>query len=438
MQKGVVHISDHIKESVPMKGMHLFTLKNSAKDIVIIMGSILGGHRYSPKENRALAHLVVAMLDQGTTRKDKNAINDELESLGASIQFSSSEFRVGFTVKCRAKDIEKVLALLYEQLRSPKFGAASFAIVQKRMIAELLLAKEDTEKVGAIALSQSLFPKDHPNYQCGITELITAIRRTKVAALKEFHKNNYGLGSGILVAVGDVSHGHIEKKVSDIFSGWRKSPLELPSGPYRRKTFTRGKKERVYIPDKTSVNVLMGQSAGINNTHPDYYSLLLGVAALGGDFCARLMMEVRERRGLTYSIYARLVGMESGVDGFWLINGSFAPELLQKGEEAIREELSRFVEKGISAKELRERKETIIGSFEVSLESTYELAAIILNNREEGRERRFLDHFPALINGITQKQVNRAIARYLDTTNMVQIAVGTIGSKRKRDSVSKN
>ena len=430
--KGGVHISEHIKESTPVEGMHLFTLKNSAERIVIIMGSMLGGRMYSPKENPALADLVVAMLDQGTVKKDKNAINDELEHFGASIQFSSSEFRVNFTVRCMSKDIEKVLALLSEQLRSPKFGVAEFAIIQKRLIAELSLAKEDTEKVGAIALSQSLFPKDHPNYQLGIPELITAIKQTKVHALKEFHKKNYGFGSGNLVAVGDVSHKEVEKKVKHIFSGWRQSPLVPLQGSYQRKIVSRGKKERVYIPDKTSVNVLMGQSVGINNTHPDYYPLLLGVQALGGDFCARLMMEVRERQGLTYSIYSRLVGTESGADGFWFINGSFAPALLQKGEDATREELSHFVKKGISAKELRERKETIIGSFDVSLESTHELAALVLNNKEEGRERGFLDHFPALINAITQSQVNRAILRYMNPQHVVQITVGTIGSKNKK------
>ncbi|MCR4330396.1 MAG: insulinase family protein [Patescibacteria group bacterium] len=432
LHKGGVHISEHIKESIPVPGMHLFTLKNSAEGIAVITGSILGGRMYSPKENPVLALLVVAMLDQGTIKKDKNAINDELEHFGASIQFSLSEFRVQFTIRCMSKDIEKVLALLYEQLRSPKFGVAEFAVMQKRMIAELLLAKEDTERVGSIALSQSLFPKDHPNYQLSIPELITAIKRTKVRALKEFHKKNYGLGSSNLVVVGDVSHKEVEKKVSRVFSGWRQSPLTLSSGPYRRKILSRGKKEIVFIPDKTSVNVLMGQSIGINNTHPDYYPLLLGVQALGGDFCARLMMEVRERQGLTYSIYSLLSGTESGVDGFWFINGSFAPELLQKGEESTSNELFRFAREGISAKELRERKETIIGSFDVSLESTHELAAIILHNKEEGRERHFLDHFPALINAITQAQVNSAISRYLNTQNVVQIAVGTIGSKNKK------
>lgn len=432
LHKGGVHISEHIKESIPVLGMHLFTLKNSAERIVVIMGSILGGRMYSPKENPALADLVVAMLDQGTVKKDKNAINDELESLGASIQFSSSEFRVNFTVRCMSKDIEKVLATLYEQLCSPKFGVAEFAIVKKRMIAELLLAKEDTEKVGIISLSQSLFPKDHPNYQLGISELIAVIKRTKINTLKEFHKKNYGLGCGILVAVGDVSHKEVEKKVSHIFSGWRQSPLVPLLGPYQRKIVSRGKKEVVFIPDKTSVNVLMGQSVGINNTHSDYYPLLLGVQALGGDFCARLMMGVRERQGLTYSIYSRLSGTESSVDGFWFVNGSFAPELLQKGEEATINELSFFVREGISAKELRERKETIIGSFDVSLESTHELAAIILNNKEEGRERRFLDHFPTLINAITQSQVNRAISRYMNPQHVVQITAGTIGSKSKK------
>ena len=64
-----MHISEHIKESTPVEGMHLFTLKNSAERIVIIMGSMLGGRMYSPKENPALADLVVAMLDQGTVKR---------------------------------------------------------------------------------------------------------------------------------------------------------------------------------------------------------------------------------------------------------------------------------------------------------------------------------------------------------------------------------
>ena len=96
-----------------------------------------------------------------------------------------------------------------------------------------------------------------------------------------------------------------------------------------------------------------------------------------------------------------------------------------------QEKSSHFVKKGISAKELRERKETIIGSFDVSLESTHELAALVLNNKEEA-ERGFLDHFPALINAITQSQVNRAILRYMNPQHVVQITVGTIGSKNKK------
>ena len=85
--KGGVHISEHIKESTPVEGMHLFTLKNSAERIVIIMGSMLGGRMYSPKENPALADLVVAMLDQGTVKKIKTPSMMNLNILARPFNF---------------------------------------------------------------------------------------------------------------------------------------------------------------------------------------------------------------------------------------------------------------------------------------------------------------------------------------------------------------
>ena len=171
---------------------------------------------------------------------------------------------------------------------------------------------------------------------------------------------------------------------------------------------------------------MFGSPIGIDRDHPDYYPLVLGNYILGGNFSARLMQTVRDKEGLTYGIGSRVSGVDSGNDGYWYVSGTFAPDLLNKGKTSAMRQIKAWVNKGVSAEELENKKTTLTGSYKVGLATTSGLAGQILANAERGRELSFLDAYPGIINGISLKDVNTAIQKYITVKNLVIVAAGTV------------
>jgi zinc protease len=119
------------------------------------------------------------------------------------------------------------------------------------------------------------------------------------------------------------------------------------------------------------------------------------------------MSTVRDQQGLTYHINSSVGGVDDLCDGHWAVNGSFAPNLLEKGINATVEQIKKWREEGISQEELNSKKSTIIGQFKVSMSTSTGLASAILVNAERGRPVKFLDEYPEIIGKLTVEQVRR-------------------------------
>ncbi len=168
-------IADRIIEHKPVGGLRLLTMKTGVKDVVTIRGSILGGDVYSPQANRMIADLTAAMLDKGTKSKSKFEIADKLETVGASISFSSGQQHVRFSAKCLKEDVTLVLGLLAEQLREPAFNKEDLKTLKTRLVGNLKRDKEDTGRQAGGAFLRKLYPQNHPNYSYKIDDRIKMI-----------------------------------------------------------------------------------------------------------------------------------------------------------------------------------------------------------------------------------------------------------------------
>ena len=420
-----VSLAAQITEQQVLEGLHIFTMNNGVSDVVTIAGSMLGGDVYSPRENPLLADMVAAMLDQGTLLHDKLEINEALESVGASIGFSSGNYRMRFSAHCLKNDIPLVIDLLAEQLQKPAFNTDDLKTVKKRLIGGLERSKENTRIQAQIALLRKLYPDGHPNYLLTIDEEIAFIEEISSNDLKKFHNRTYGLGSVLLVAVGDVNKHTFARAVKTAFKGWQYSQLEEFSHALKAVS-KQNQTDFILVPDKTSADMFIGQAIGIDRNHEDYYPLMVGLYILGGNFSARLMSTVRDQQGLTYGISAGLGGVDNGNDGYWFSWGTFAPDLLEKGRQATLEQFRSLVESGITDQELANKKTTLTGLFKVGLATTAGIAEYILYNAERGRDVAFLDQFPMIIEGLKQKQVNTAFGKYIDLEKLIYVAAGTI------------
>lgn len=415
-------LSSKIVQSEPISGVRLFSLERGS-GVVTMQGSFLGGDVYS-NENRRVSDMVASMLDQGTKNMSKFEISEKLESVGARLNFFNGQARVGFSGKFLEEDTEMVFEIMADQIKNPLFSEQELEKVKKRAIAGYKRSKESTRGNAMNNMLEAFYGKDHQNSPTNPDQAIEDIKNITAQNLEEYHRKNYGTGSMVIVVVGDIKHQELEKMVKEGFGGWKKSPLNTK----QEERVASKKAGKVYLTmqDKTSTDFLVGTALEIDRYHPDYLPLYLGTHTLGGNFSARLMQTVRVKEGLTYGINSSLSGFGNGNDGYWMVGGTFAPQLLSKGESSTLREIKLWLEKGITQKELDVTKSTLTGGFQVGFDTTGGLASGILSAVVTHNSLEYLDSYPEQVKKITLDQVNEAIKKYITLDGLYRVAAGSI------------
>lgn len=411
-------------------GIDLIAYPTEVEDVVTFRGSLPAGDSFAPPSNFAIPTLVGEMLDKGTEKQDKYAIAQKLDEIGAVIDFSVGGVMVEFHGKCLRKDLPTVIALLAEQLRSPKFPEEEFAKLKKQMIGQLQRALESTAYRASQAFAEKIFPVGHPNYSPPTGELVKAIEKADLAEAKAFHKKYYGPAQATLVVVGDVDPEVLKREVAQAFGGWEGGEtvpdFQKTAGP------PAGREEVIAMADKPNVTVIIGQGSGLEYKDEDALPLRVGTAVLGSGFTGRLMANVRDKEGLTYGIGAN-VSNDAFIDGAWQITGNFAPDLLEKGMASTRRQLDAWYKEGVTNDELDRMKTNLVGTFKVGLATTDGLASALLNAVHRGYDVTWLDEYPERIQALSLEQVNSAIKQYLQPDKMTVIKAGTVTPPKKQE-----
>ena len=416
-------LAGQVVDSEPVEGIRLLTLKRGS-GVVTINGSFMGGDIYADDNNSRVPDLVVSMLDQGTTKQTKFEISNQLEKAGARLNISNGKSNVGFSAKFLSNDLEMVFGLLSEQLQSPAFNKEDLEKIKKRMVTNYKKRKESTRGRAVNNMLTSLYPGGHQNAPQDNDKSIEDINKTTTEDLKAFHKQNYGKGGMVIVAVGDVDHEQLSNTIKKEFGAWKNSPLSKKLETKKGKKL--GKKVYVTMEDKTSTDLVVGIPLGINKFHEDYMPLIVASHILGGNFSARLMQTVRVKEGLTYGINSTITGFDNNNDGYWMVGGTFAPELLAKGEKATLREIKKWAEEGVTQAEVDITKSTLMGSYQVGFDTTYGLSSGILSAVNVWGDLSYVDSYPGKVGGVTLDQVNKAIKKYISFNDIYQVAAGSI------------
>ena len=413
-----------VTKEEPIKGLTSYVIPTKVKDVVTISGSMLGGILYSDKENPKISSLVSAMLDKGTQKNSKYELSNKLESIGAEISFISSNRHINFTAYCLKPDLELVVELISEQLRSPIFPDDELDLLKKRMIGNLEISKDNTKKQSYINFIRKVYPKNHYNYRSTIEESIQSISLVTEKDLKSFHEKTFGLGSLNIAAAGDISNIQFQDLIKKYFDSWNDQNINSLDSAIPANNRTQAI-ENKNIDDKTSSDVYIGQSVDVTEDSDDYRNLMMGIYILGGNFSARLMQSVRDEEGLTYGIGSTITGCGYGTTGHWYTWGTFSPNLVEKGIRSTLSVIDKWFAKGVTERELAAKKTTLNGSFQVSLDTTSGLIDKILTNAEKGRNISYLDNYTNKINVLNKDEINRAIKTYLDPKKFITSIAGT-------------
>lgn len=406
-----------------INGIDVIAYPTGVKEVVTFKASLPAGDAFANEGNVAVPTLTGMLLDQGTTKQDKFAIAEKLEAVGATIDFNVSTQMAEVSAKCLKKDVPLVISLIAEQLRTPALSNEEFAKAKKQFAGGLQRQLEDTNFRAADAFTRAVYPAGHPNRSPSPEELLSAIESAKLEDVVAFHKKYYGPNHLTLVVVGDLDLEQIKTEVGKSFAGWT-GGVAVPRAAKAMSTDA-AKEQTVFMPDKTSVSVVFGQTSGLRYSDPDYQALRVATAILGSGFTGRLMANVRDKEGLTYGIGSNL-SHDIFTDGDWKIQATFAPALLDKGIASAKRQLTSWYATGVTPAELEARKTNLVGTFKVGLATTEGMAAALITAVHSGYDINWLDEYPNKINSLTTEQVNSAIKKYLKPENMVVVKAGTV------------
>jgi len=421
----VAHAPAQIAEKVQrakIAGIDVIAYPTEVENVVTFRGSLPAGDSFAPASNIAIPTLTGEMLDKGTTRQDKFAIAQQLESIGASIDFSVSGVMTEFNGKCLRKDLPLVISLLAEQLRTPAFSEEEFGKLKKQLAGQIQRALESTGYRAAQAFAEAAFPKGHPNFTPPTQEFLAALETAKLEDVKAFHSAFYGPAQVTLVAVGDLDVEQLKHDVEKAFSGWT-GGKPLPEFP--KAGAAKGGEQVVAMADKPNITVIVGQPSGLRYRDPEALALRVGTAVLGSGFTGRLMANVRDKEGLTYGIGSSMAD-DAFTDGAWRIQANFAPQLLEKGMASTKRELESWHKEGVTAAELERVKTNLVGTFKVGLATTDGLSSALLNAVHRGYDVTWLDEYAKRISAMSLQEVNAAIRKHLQPDKMTIIKAGSV------------
>lgn len=399
-------------------GADVLVCPTSAKDIVCVRISLPAGA--SCEANRALAHLTFDMTERGTRKHDKFTIAGMFESAGIDVESTITARTVEMTAKCLSRDLPLLLSLIVEQWRMPSFQPDEFKKAKTDLLSTLQQQLEDTEEQAAIAFSRATRADDDPLRRPTIPEMTAFTRQATLETVKAFHSRHYGPRGLRMVLVGDVNPDAVQEQLAGLLEGWTpQSGTSSPPPPpvMQSRTVT------VPMADKSSVSVVLGQPSGLKAGDDGWLALRVANEVLGNGFTSRLIGNVRDREGLTYSIGSSLAD-DSERPGMWMVQASFAPAMLDQGIASMQREIGHWWRDGITAEELAFRKTATAGEFMVSLETTSGLAEQILQCVRRGFDLKWLDEYPAKLSALTLDEVNHVVQHHLNPEKVVLVKAG--------------
>jgi len=406
----------------------------ASHDMVSLVGSVSGGRlgaqaflHTQPKSHVAgdvLAEAHAAMLLEGTKKHSKKELQITLDAIGASLSFMASADRLVFHASVRPQHLNALLNIIREVLTEPTFAEKELSVLKKRMQSDLSLEAVDPKAQSRIHLSRILFPVGHASREDLSQESMKSVVACTRKTLQDYHKATIARSSLFVSIAGDISERESQKLIDTYF---KKLPnptaltIEYVSAPP-----VAHRKVRTHVREKTSVEYSLGSAIGIMDSHPDYAALMLGMQILGvPGFTGRLMSIVREQEGLTYGIYAS-VNSSARIEGAALIKASFAPQLFEKGRASTLHEIKRLVEKGVTATEVRKHIAMYESRSLVALSNSSACAGLAHRLISEGHIPQYFDDFLKKYRALTVKDVNKALKKYLNSSNLSESAAGAL------------
>lgn len=400
-------------------GVTVLAKETKTTPSVTILAGMRAGALLDPPGAEGTAALVARVLDRGTASRTAAAIADDLDGRGASLSIVAGRHQVSVSATCLAEDFEPILRLVADVLRHPSFPPAEVETRRSELVTSIRQDEDDPASQAVDTLMGDLYA-GHPYGRRG-RGTVASVEALTRQQLVDFHHTWFGPDALSLVVVGDVPEAAVVAAADAAFADWRTDRPGDPALPVPADGH--GRRLRVVpMMNKSQADVAYGL-IGISRSDPDYYAAwvmnnALGQYALGG----RLGDSIRERQGMAYYVFSALDA--SVAAGPVLIRAGVAAANVERTIASIDAELTSLRATGLSAAELDESKQYLIGSLPRQLETNADIAGFLLTSEIFDLGADFDARLPDCIAAVTLETANASARRLLDPDRATVVVAG--------------
>lgn len=406
-----------IVEVTSARGIKAWLVKDRTAPVISMSFSFRGGSAIDPPGREGLAAMAATLLGEGAGPLDAEAFKRELDAISASIGLNAELDEIGGGLRTLRGRRERAFELLALMLREPRFDPAAVERIRVRMLTAIERGREVPGRIAGRTLVEIMFA-GHP-YARNRQGEIETVKAITVEEMRAFLVRALTRDKLIVSVVGDIDETELapllDKAFGDLPASGAAADVPEWRGAVRGRT--------VVIDKPVPQSVVLIAQPGIKRDDPDWYAaFVLNYILGGGGFNSRLMNEVREKRGLAYSVSTSLSPYQRA--GLIIASVASANERVAETVDIIRQQWKLIAEQGVTVEELANAKTYLTGSFALNLDSTGSIASLLQGIQADKLGKDFVDRRNGLIEAVTLADINRVAAKLLHAEDLVVVVVG--------------
>jgi len=395
-------------------GITAWLVREPAVPVIAMDFAFRGGASQVPADKSGLANLAARLLDEGAGDLDARAYQDRMERIALEIRFRAGQDYFRGSMRTLSANKDEAIKLMRLALTAPRFDDEAVERIRADIVSSLKRDSTNPNVIARRSWYETAFP-GHP-YGRDSSGTIETLNTITAKDLKDYTRRVFARDNLTVAIVGDISTEAAGKMLDQIFGAL---PAKADIRPIAG-VAPQGLGRTVMINLDVPQTVVTFGGPGIPRSDPDFIAAYIVNHILsGGSFTSRLYREVREKRGLAYSVAGTLMWYRNAA----LFVGGTATRADRSKEtiEIIEREIHRLAKEGPTDEELAKAKSYLKGSFALGLDTSSKIARQLLQMQLDNLGIDYIDKRGALIDAVTIEDARRVAKRLLDSGLLVTV-----------------
>ena len=394
--------------------------------VVTVLAIVDAGAVADPAGQEGAAELTARALNEGTPKYDGETLTDYMEQLGTSIGGAANWDSASLAMTVLHDNLDSAFAHFAEVLIAPTFPIAAIERLKGERIAELMQIESEPRELADEKFDEYIYGSAS-RFRLplgGTAETVSRLTRNEVVA---FHASRYQPCATTLIIVGDVDIDTVERMIAGTLEAW--SGVAVPRIRANDKPVRTSRAVQIVRKEDAPQSELRIGHVGVSRTHPDYFSITVMNAVMGGLFSSRINLNLREAHGYTYGASSAFEWRREA--GPFVVGTAVASDVTVPAIQETLKEIDRMRAEPISESELSLATSYLAGVFPIRYETTAAIAAALATLTIYGLPADWYDTYRARMGAVTVNDVLEAARKYVHPESLQIVVVGDADAIRE-------